>query len=49
MGLPPAGATGAYLAQATPGPVIEPSAFEAQVDLGTITIGLTSMESHREA
>lgn len=48
MGLPPAGATGSYLSQATPGPIIEPSAFEAQVDLGTITVGLTSTESHRE-
>lgn len=49
MGTPPAGATGAYLSQATPGPVIEPGAFEAQVDLGSITIGLTSTEAHRES
>ena len=42
---PPAGADGAYLSLVTPGMVADPSAFDSQIDLGSITVAVTSQET----
>jgi hypothetical protein len=45
---PPAGADGAYLSLVTPGMVADPSAFDSQIDLGSITVAVTSQETRMD-
>jgi hypothetical protein len=42
---PPAGADGAYLSLVTPGMVVDPTGFESQIDLGAVTVAISSQET----